>query len=261
LSKASPYTIEALQRGLHVLSLFNRETPALSLTDIVDAAVMNKSTAFRVVSTLESAGYLERDPGTKQYRPGLKVLQLGFTAISSLEFRQIARPYLSRLSRETGETASMGVLDDLEVVYVDRVRTQRTIVGVVLGLGSRIPAHCASMGKVLLASLTKEELHQRLHAVELIPCTTNTFVDLDQIEDELDKVRNQGYAANQEELEIGLRAIAAPIWNYNGQVVAAINVSGSVRTISDERLNIELVSQVTDTADQISQSLGYGGAE
>jgi IclR family pca regulon transcriptional regulator len=192
-----------------VLSLFNRESPALSLTDIVEAAVMNKSTAFRVVSTLESAGYLERDPGTKKYRPGLKVLQLGFTAISSLEFRQIARPFLSRLSRETGETASMGVLDDLEVVYVDRVRTQRTIVGVILGLGSRIPAHCASMGKVLLASIPKEELHQRLQAVKLNPCTPNTLVDLNQIEEELDKVRIQGYATNQEELEIGLRCCSA----------------------------------------------------
>jgi DNA-binding IclR family transcriptional regulator len=117
------------------------------------------------------------------------------------------------------------------------------------------------MGKVLLASLPKEELHQLLQGVELDPCTPNTLVDLNQIEEELDKVRSQGYAINKEELEIGLHAVAAPIWNYNEQVVAAINVSGSVRTISDERLHLELVSQVIDTADQISQSLGYGGAE
>jgi len=142
----SQYQIESLLRGLQVLSLFNRETSSLSLTDIKDIANLNKTTAFRIISTLEAAGYPERDPDTKRYRPGLKVLQLGFTAISSLEFRQVARPYLRQLSQDADETVSMSVLDGMDVVYVDRVR-KKQIVGVVLGLGSRIPAHCGSMGK------------------------------------------------------------------------------------------------------------------
>ncbi len=157
----SQYAIEALQRGLQVLSLFSRESPALSLTEIKDAAQLNKSTAFRIVATLEAANYLERDPDTKRYRPGLKVLRLGFTAISSLEFRQVARPYLQQLSQDVNESVSLSVLDGMEVVYVDRVRKQQ-IVGIVLGIGSRIPAPCASMGKVLLAHLPPEELEKRL---------------------------------------------------------------------------------------------------
>ncbi len=251
----SPYQIESLLRGLHVLSLFNRDTGALSLTEIKDAAKLNKTTAFRIISTLESAGYLERDSETKKYRPGLKVLQLGFTAITSLEFRHVARPYLRQLSQDVGETVSLSVLDGMDVVYVDRVRKQQ-IVGVVLGIGSRIPAQCGSMGKVMLAHLLAEELTQRLNQ-PLTPCTQNSMADRAAIEAELALVRNQGYALNDEELEIGLRAVAAPIWDHTNQVVAAINVTGSVRTISHPRMVTELAPKVMETAVQISQALGY----
>lgn len=253
------YTVASLLRGLHILSLFSRERPALTLTDISESAGLNKSTAFRAVSTLEKAGYLERDPSTKQYRPGLKVLQLGFTAISSLEFRQVAKLYLRRLSEETGETVSLSVLDGLEVVYVDRVRN-RQIVGVVLGMGSRIPSHCASMGKVMLAHLPPDELSRRLDRAKFEPCTERSSHNRAQLESELAHVRQQGYALNDEELEIGLRAVAAPIWDHNGEVVAAVNVSGSARTISRERLIDELAPKVVATAAEISSSLGYSGS-
>lgn len=252
----SPYQIESLLRGLQVLSLFNRDTGALSLTEIKDAARLSKTTAFRIISTLESVGYLERDLETKKYRPGLKVLQLGFTAISSLEFRQVARPYLRQLSQDVDETVSLSVLDGMDVVYVDRVRKQQ-IVGVVLGIGSRIPAHCGSMGKVMLAHLPEEELAQRLNQT-LTSCTSHSLVDPAAIEAELNQVHQQGYALNDEELEIGLRAVAAPIWDHTNHVVAAINVTGSVRTISCQRMVEELAPRVCDTAVQISQALGYG---
>ncbi len=251
----SLYIIESLQRGLQVLSLFNRETPSLSLTEIKEAAGLNKTTAFRIISTLETAGYLERDSETKRYRPGLKVLQLGFTVIASLEFREIARPYLRRLSKEVDETVSLSLLDDMEVVYVDRVRNQQ-IVGVVLGIGSRIPAHCGSMGKVMLAHLPPEELAQWLSR-PLHPCTPNSVADPTQLAAELAQIHAQGYAINDQELEIGLRAVAAPIWNNHNQVVAAINITGSVRTISYERLVTGLATSVKETAVQISQALGY----
>jgi len=251
----STYTIEALQRGLHVLSLFTRETPSLSLTEIKDAAALNKTTAFRIIATLEAAGYLVRNPRTKQYRPSLKVLQLGFTAVSSLEFRDIARPYLQQLSQDVDETVSLSVLDGLDVVYVDRIR-RKQIVGVVLGIGSRIPAQCGSMGKVMLAHLPSEELTQRLNN-SLAPCTPHTIIDQAAFAKELAQVREQGYALNDEELEIGLRAVAAPVWDHTNQVVAAINVTGSVRTISQQRMVEDLAPKLKDTAVQISSSLGY----
>lgn len=250
------YTLESLLRGLNILSLFTRETPALTLTEITIASGLNKTTVFRILSTLENAGYMRRDPDTKRYRPALKVLQLGFASISSLEVRQIARPYLEQLSQQVGETVSLSMLDGLYIVYVDRVRYQR-IVGVVLGMGSRLPAHCASMGKAMLAHLPPEELHRQLDEVNLKPCTPNSLVDRDAIETELARVRAQGYATNDEELEMGLRAVAAPIWDNSNQVVAAINITGSTSTISRECLVGELALAVLHTSAQISQGLGY----
>jgi PcaR/PcaU/PobR family beta-ketoadipate pathway transcriptional regulator len=254
-----PYLIEALARGLDVLSLFSRERPTLSLTQITDAARLNKTTAFRILSTLEAAGYLQRDSETKKYRPGLKVLKLGFTAISSLEFRQVARPYLEHLSQQVGETVSLSVLDGMEVVYVDRIRNQQ-IVGVVLGLGSRIPAHCGSMGKAILAYLPDDDLARRLREAELRPCTPYSKATPEALVTELAQIRRQGYALNIEELEVGLLAVAAPIFDHQ-QVVAAINVTGSTRTISRERLVDELAPLVRSTAGQISQALGYSGED
>jgi IclR family pca regulon transcriptional regulator len=241
---------------LSILSLFSYDKPALTLTEIVEATGINKTTVFRIVATLENAGYLVRDADTRRYRPGIKVLQLGFTAISSLDIRQVARPYLEQLSQEVGETVSLSVLDGMEIVYIDRVRN-RQIVGVVLGLGSRLPAHCASMGKAMLAYLPPEELRRRLNQADLKPRTPKSLVDWTALEDELARVRQQGFAINDEELEIGLRAVAAPIWDSSNQVVAATNITGTAAMISLERMKNELSLAVRNTANQISQALGY----
>lgn len=253
---ANQYTIETLLRGLDILILFTRETPSLTLTEITNKTGLNKATVFRFVSTLEQAGFLVRDPETKRYTPGLKVLRLGFAAISSLELRQVARPFLQELSQRVGETASLSILDGMEIIYVDRVRN-RQIVGVVLGLGSRLPAHCTSMGKAMLANLEPGELEVRLEKIDLKPCTPNSLVDDGSLNSELEKIRQQGFAINDEELEIGLRAVAAPIWDSSNHVCGAINVTGSAAMISYERLIQDLAPEVIKTASRISLALGY----
>ena len=252
----SRYSIETLERGLSVLSLFSNDTSELTLTEISRSADINMTTSLRIASTLEGAGYLRRDPETKRYRPSLKVLQLGFSALRSMDIRQSARPYLERLSKETGETVSLAVLDGLEIVYVDRIRN-RQIVGVVLGMGSRLPAHCTSMGKAMLAYLPEDQLKARLNGAVLAACTGNTIVEIDSLAADLAKVRRRGYAINNQELAVGLRAVAAPIWGEHGQVVAAINVSGSTETVSRSRLKQEFVPLLSTTSAEISQSLGF----
>jgi PcaR/PcaU/PobR family beta-ketoadipate pathway transcriptional regulator len=252
----SQYQIEALSRGLRVLSLFNREMPALTLTEITDAADLNKTTAFRVVSTLEAAGFLERDPDTKHYRPGIKVMQLGFTAISGLEFRQVARPHLIRLSQKVGRTVSLSVLDGMEVVYVDRVRV-RQVLGVVLGLGSRIPAHCASLGKAMLAYLPPDDLERRLDGANLEVYTPNTIIDRKELKAELARVREQGYSVNDEEWVLGLRSTAAPVLDNNGGLVGALNTSVSAAEISRQELESTFSPAVRSAAQEISAALGH----
>lgn len=256
----SRYAIATLERGLSVLSLFSNDSSELTLTEISKSAELNMTTSLRIASTLESAGYLRRDPQTKRYRPSIKVLQLGFTALRSLGLRQAARPHLERLSRETGETVSHAVLDGFEIVYIDRIRN-RQIVGVVLGMGSRVPAHCTSMGKAILAFLPNEQLVARLNGRQLEACTASTISDIETLKADLVKVRKQGYAINNQELAVGLRAVAAPILGEHGDVLAAINISGSTESISRRRLRQELAPLLVDTASEISQTLGHMEAD
>jgi IclR family pca regulon transcriptional regulator len=248
------YFVEALARGLEVLSLFSRERPTLTMSEVVKLTGLNKTAAYRILSTLEMIGYLHRDPATRRYRPDLKVLTLGFNALDGLDIRQIARPHLEQLARELDLTASLTILDQLYVVYVDRIRN-REIVGVLLGLGSRVPAHCSSMGKVMLAYLAPHELDTRLRGVDLQACSPRSITSVTALRTELERVRQQGYAINDGELTSGLRAVAAPIFNVNDRIVAAINVSGSRDTISDERLHDELPPKVMRTAHLISSNL------
>ncbi|MCX6080143.1 MAG: IclR family transcriptional regulator [Chloroflexi bacterium] len=255
-AQKSRYNIEALARGLEILSLFSANCPALSLTQIVETLQINKSTAYRVLSTLDAMQYLQQDPSTRLYRPGLKVLQLGFTAINSIEIRQIVHPYLERLSQEIGETVSLAVLNGFQTIYIDRIRNQM-IVGVILGIGSSLPAHCTSLGKVLLADLPTVALNKLLESNELIRFTPRTVSTPDALRGELDFARQNGYALDDEELASGLRAASAPIRDISRSVIAAVNVTGTVERISLERLKAEIVPALLDVTHQISTALGY----
>jgi len=252
---APRYSIDALVRGLEILGLFSPESPTISFSEVVERLRLTKSTAFRALATLETMGYVERVPGSRRYRPGLKALELGFTALNSLEVRQVARPYLERLAQETDETASLGVLDELRVIYVDRVR-DRAIVGVMLGVGDHVAAHCTALGKVLLAALPPEERARRLAQAELAAFTPDTITDAPALLAELAAVSRAGYAVDDGELAVGLRAVAAPVRNATQQVVAAINVSGPAMTISRARLIDEITPLVVGSAGQISRALG-----
>ena len=255
-SSKSRYNIEALSRGLEILTLFSALCPTLSLMQIVEKLKINKSTAYRVLSTLESSQYLELDPSTRLYRPGLKVLQLGFTAINGIELRQLARPHLERLSRMVGETVSLAVLNDFQTIYIDRIRNQM-IVGVILEVGSSIPAHCTSLGKVLLADLPDEEINILLGKNLLTGFTIKTVVTADELRSELILARKMGYALDDEELADGLRAVSAPIRDNNRRAIAAVNVTGTTNRISFERLYSEIIPALLDVTSQISTALGY----
>ena len=257
--QASRYNIEALARGLQVLELFTSESPALSLSQIVAALRVNKSTIFRILSTLEGMGYLERDPATRLFRPSLLVLQLGFTAINSLEFRQVARPYLERLAEEVSETASLGVLRGTDVIYIDRVRN-RAIVGLMLDTGSRLPVHCSTLGKVFLAHLAPDRIDSLLEKAPLRRYTERTITDPQALRAMLPVIRRSGYALCDGELATGLRAAGAAVLDSNRKVVAAVNVSGSSLTISLQRLKREIAPAVVRTAREISLALGCSTA-
>lgn len=249
------YFVSTLARGMQVLEAFSRASPQLSLTQIASKVDLDKSTAFRILHTLEHLGYLERDAQTRLYRLGLKPVQLGLTALNSLDLVQAAQPHLKALFGRCGQTTNMAVRDGHEIFYVARHRTQQ-VLNVGLEVGSRLPVWCTSMGKAQLIDLSPEELRDLLGDGAFPPAGPNALPDLAALMADLETVRTRGYALNDEELAVGVRSVAAPVYDGSNRVVAAVNVSVPSVYVSCAELESRLAPMVVETASKISRALG-----
>jgi IclR family transcriptional regulator, pca regulon regulatory protein len=254
---------QSLERGLSILGAFTELQPVLGIADLARAVDLNKSTTFRYVATLARLGYLQQDPETRKYSLGPKVVDLGFAAINSMEITRVAARYLQALSDETGHTVSMAVLDGADIVYVDRRRSGRNgghlAMDLNLHVGSRLPAYCTAMGKVLLAHRDPATLRALLERTDLARRAPKTITAREQLTSALNRVRETGIALNDEELAPGLRALAVPVRARSGEVVAAINVAVylTISTATVDSLYGRLEVPLRRTAGEISAKLGY----
>jgi IclR family pca regulon transcriptional regulator len=253
-------TSQSLERGLAILSSFRSGRPMLGISELSREVGLSRSTTHRYVATLAGLGYLRQDAPTRKYRLGPRVLDLGFSAINSMELREVAAPYLQQLSDETGYTVNMAILDGLDIVYVERCRStqagQREI-DLNLHVGARLPAYCTSLGKVLLAYLPADAQADVLARSDLARRGPNTLVSRTALAHELKRVRRNGFAINNEELAYGLRSIAAPIFAHDGAALAGINLAVHRTMISVVDLVERLSTRLRRTADEISAQLGY----
>jgi Transcriptional regulator len=252
----------SLERGLRILSAFSGNCPVLGIADLARAVGLNKSTTYRYVATLTKLQYLQQDPETKKYFLGPRVVDLGFAAIDSMELTRVTGPLLQALADETGFTVSMGLCDGPDVVYVDRRRSNRRstlAMDLNLHIGSRLPAYCTSMGKVLLAHKDPATLRQILERTEMARRGPKTIINREQLMTALAKVRQNGVAVNDEELAPGLRSFAVPVRDRSGGVVAAVNIAVhlTVTPTSVETLAGRLEPPLRRTAAEISRRLGY----
>jgi IclR family pca regulon transcriptional regulator len=248
---------QSLERGLAILSAFKPARPLLGISELARSLELNRSTAHRYVGTLTALGYLQQDRVSRKYRLGPRVLDLGFSAINSMTLPELARPHLQHLSDETGHTANMAILDGVEIVYVERVRGGQSEIDLNLHVGSRLPAYCTSMGKVLLAYLAPEARAEALDVMELVRRGPNTVTERGALCAELDRVRDAGLAVNDEELAAGLRSIAVPVRARSGEVEAAINLAVHRTTVSMSDLIARLAPALERTAAEISARAGY----
>jgi IclR family transcriptional regulator, pca regulon regulatory protein len=251
---------QSLERGLAVLSTFRSGRPLLGVSEIGREIGLGRSTTHRYVATLTMLGYLQQDAASRKYRLGPRVLDLGFSALNSMELREVAAPHLRRLSDETGFTVNMAILDGVDVVYVERCRStqagQREI-DLNLHVGARLPAYCTSLGKVLLAFRPPAEQAIALDLIEFTQRGPNTLVSRAALEVELERVRTAGFATNNEELAYGLRSIAAPVLSRQGTAVAAINLAAHSSLMPMDRLAEQLSPTLRQTAADISANLAY----
>jgi IclR family pca regulon transcriptional regulator len=230
--------VQSLARGLSVIRAFDAEHPELTLSDVARRAGMTRAAARRFLLTLESLGYVAPSTGSgngRAFRLTPRVLELGFSYLSSLSLPEIVQPHLEALSREVDESVSAAVLDGSDIVYVARVPTRR-IMSVRITIGTRFPAFATSMGRVLLADLPDDAADVALAASRLERFTDRTMTDAGELRTELDAVRAQGWSVVDGELEPGLRSIAAPLRGRDGRVIAAVNVSTSATRDSVEHL-------------------------
>ena len=244
--------VQSLARGLAVIRAFDAEHPELSLSDVARRADMSRAAARRFLRTLETLGYIRSDGRVFALTP--RVLELGFSYLSALSLPEIVQPHLEALSREVGESVSAAVRDGDEIVYVARVPTRR-IMSVRITIGTRFPAVATSMGRVLLAGLPDAELDAVLAAASFTAHTDRTITDPARLRDELVRIRAQGWAVIDGELEPGLRSVAAPVHGRGGEVVAAINVSSSATRDTLEHLLDAYLPRLRVTAAAIDAEL------
>jgi IclR family pca regulon transcriptional regulator len=250
----SGYRVEALAKGLRILSLFDEQRPSWRVSDLAAAAGLPMPTVYRVVMTLASEGYLDHLP-TGDYRPGVRTLTLGTAALRSLDLVGIATPKLTELGQRTGETVNLAVLSGDRVLYLIRLRNA-DLVTANIQVGSTLPAVHTSIGKLLLAQLDESDLAERItNASFSANHGPNAKVSLAELREELAAIRNQGWAMQDEELAYGLRSVAAPITGPDGRVVAGVNLAVQARDWSTQRIIRELKPAVLTTSAEISALL------
>jgi IclR family pca regulon transcriptional regulator len=248
---ASGY-VQSLARGLAVIRAFDESHPEMTLSEVARATELSRAAARRFLHTLVQLGYVWTDGRTFALTP--RVLELGFSYLSSVSLPEIAQPHLERLVAEIHESASVSVLDGEDIVYVARVPTSR-IMTVSINIGTRFPAYATSMGRAMLAHLPEPELDQYLERVRLAPLGPHTLTTVESLRAELARVKTQGWALVDQELEAGLRSIAVPVHDKAHRVVAAINVSSHASRTSLYHARKVLLPPLRDTAARIEADL------
>ncbi|ONM46777.1 IclR family transcriptional regulator domain-containing protein [Nocardia donostiensis] len=255
-AEPNPDFVQSLGRGLAVIRAFDAEHPQRTLSDVARATGLTRATARRFLLTLAELGYVRSDGATFALTP--RVLELGYAYLSSLTLPEIAGPHLEALSATVHESTSVSILDGDDVVYVARVAVSR-IMTVAISIGTRFPAYATSMGRVLLAGLADDELDAYLRRASFTDLTGRTVVTADGLREHLAAARAQGYCLVDQELEVGLRSLAAPIHDPAGRVIAALNISTPAARYSLDDLTEKLIPPLRKAAAAIDADLARVG--
>ena len=252
MTEPTPDYVQSLARGLAVIRAFDAEHPRQTLSDVAKATDLTRATARRFLLTLAELGYVRADGPMFSLTP--RVLDLGYSYLSSLSLPEVAGPHLEALTKQVNESASVSILDGTDIVYVARVPVSR-IMTVSITIGTRFPAFATSMGRVLLAGLSPGDLDDYLAKVDLTPLTGRTIASTDALRQELSRVRTAGFCVVDSELEEGLRSLAAPIRDRAGKVVAAANISTQTARYTAAAIRKDLVPALLSTAEAIALDL------
>ena len=252
---AARSSAQSVTHALDILDYLASSRGEAGVTEVARSLGVHKSTASRLLATLNARGYVSRDPQSGKYTLGMHLIELSRVKLDQIDLRQLARPYLEDLVYSTGETAHLAILDHGKVVYIDKVDTPQTL-GMRSSVGYRIAAHCTALGKALLAELPADELDTVLEPGKMARFTSNTVTDPETLRLHLICVRERGYAIDDEEHEEGIRCIAAAVRDHAARVAAAISVSGPTFRITREKADA-IGKMVSDAARRLSEASGF----
>jgi len=253
--------VQTIERVATIFDVMAQNSQGISLKELSAKVGLPKGTTHRLLSSLAYFGYVRQVSESKNYLLGFKLVELGNRLLDQLDLRAQARPSLINLCKKTRETVHLVVLDQNEALYVDKVESDEKPGGLqmVSRVGLRVPAHCSSVGKVFLAQLSDPELDTLIKEQGLRKRTETTITDPEKLKHHLKVIRQKGFAVDDEENEKGIRCVGAPIFNQQGQVIAAISISGPTVRITKKVMQQTLKNEVIRTALDISREVGYQG--
>lgn len=246
--------IQVIDRAFDILEILAFEKEGLGVTEIGNRLGLHKSTVHRILGTMARRGYIEKTRDRGLYKVGLKLVEVSSVYLNSVELKTEARPFLTALMSRLGQPVHLAILDGCEVVYIDKIEQVNSI-RLYSQIGRRVPAYCSALGKCLLSGLSSGEIENRLSKMNYVGYTNCTITDKNELLRQILDVRNKGWAIDDEEHELGIRCVAAPISDYRGKVVAAVSISAAINVFTKERID-EFVKSVKETAHEISLRLG-----
>lgn len=246
--------LSSVRNALRMLKSFSMEEPEKRVSDLSESLGLNKSTVSRTMATLASEGFVFKNPETNKYRLGLSIVSLSGIVNNNTDIYKESLPVLNKLVESCGETAHISVLDNFEVIYLQKVECNHPV-RFLTHVGKRNPLYCTSAGKVLLA-YAKDDVVETVIENGLEAFTKNTITDPEQLRKHLKKIKQDGYAYSFEELSEGVNSIATPIYDYNGNVVSALSVVGPKQRIDNRKLKA-ITQQTVNASKEISDRLGY----
>jgi len=247
--------VKSVSRALDIMLLISMKKSGLGVTEIARQIDINKSSVYRILSTLVQYGFIEQDKETGRYKLGYKFLEVSSRLLESIDLREEARPFLTELEKETNEVIHLVVYDQGEVVYIEKLDGNEAL-RMHSKVGKRAPMHCTSVGKAILAYLPANIVAGILERKGMPVHTDRTIINQDEFLKELTLVREKGYALDDEENEYGIRCLGVPIFDHLGQVAAAISISGPTIRMTDERLQ-QLQPKILSIGKKISKRIGY----
>lgn len=249
-------SVQAVSRALSILEELAKEQKGCGVTQLAHLTDLHKSTVHRLLSTLMARGYISKDANSDRYCLGMKILYLGSSILDRMDVRLVAKPYIETLSQKVKEVVHLAILDNTEVVYIDKVESPENTIRMYSQIGKRAPVHCTGVGKVFLAWMPESESEAILRSVDMRAYTQNTITNIEDMKRHLEEIRKKGYAMDEIEHEDGVRCVAAPIFDMHRNVIAAISISGPIFKVTENRVP-ELVSDILSIAGQISYHMGY----